>query len=135
MEDRKEMMQLVYRIQSVNYDGPITVLALLSRGEDADKWYTLMNHVNDDSCWQWSHLPSMNLQVCCAMNYRLTKNGTLLDKRPIKIEKQDVIGFSLTQAIKTGDVLELTKNVIVQDSLANSQDSLMDNTLSCLTNL
>ena len=135
MEDKKEMMQIVYRIESVNYNGPITLLALLSGGEETDKWYTLMNHVNDDSCWQWSHLPFMNLQVCCAMNYSLTKNGVAVQKRPIKIEKQDVIGFSLTQPIKAGDVLELTKNVAVQDSLHNHKDLLIDNTLACLTNL
>lgn len=131
--EHKERMQVVYRIQSVNYEGPITLLSLL-RGEDTDKWYTLINHVGDDLCWHCAQLPVTNLQVCCAMNYRLTKNGMAVDKRPIKVEKQDVIGFSITQIIKEGDVVELTKNVVVQDSLHHHKDLLIDNTISCLTN-
>ena len=132
--EHKERMQIVYRIQSVNYTGPITILSLLRGGEDADKWYTLINHVGDNICWQCAQLPISNLQVCCAMNYGLTKNGVAVDKRPIKVEKQDVIGFSITQSIKEGDVVELTKNVVVQDSLHHHKDLLIDNTISCLTN-
>lgn len=133
--DKKEWMQLVYSIRSINYDGPITILALLRGEENADKWYTLMNYVGDDLCWQWSQMQPMNLQVCCAMNYQLSKNGIIVDRRPIKIEKQEVIGFSVTQHIKIGDVLELKKNVVVQDSLRNHKDLLIDNAISCLTNL
>lgn len=134
LADKKEMMQLVYRIQSINYEGPMTILSLLRGGEDADRWYSLMNHVDDSICWQWSQLPAQNVQVCCAMNYHLTKNGVVVDKRPIKVEKQEVIGFSVTQSVKEGDVFELTKNVVVQDSLHNHKDLLIANTVSCLTN-
>lgn len=134
LADKKEMMQLVYRIQSINYEGPMTILSLLRGGEDADRWYSLMNHVDDSICWQWSQLPAQNVQVCCAMNYHLTKNGGVVDKRPIKVEKQEVIGFSVTQSVKEGDVFELTKNVVVQDSLHNHKDLLIANTVSCLTN-
>lgn len=134
LADKKEMMQLVYRIQSINYEGPMTILSLLRGGEDADRWYSLMNYVDDSICWQWSQLPAQNVQVCCAMNYHLTKNGVVVDKRPIKVEKQEVIGFSVTQSVKEGDVFELTKNVVVQDSLHNHKDLLIANTVSCLTN-
>lgn len=134
LADKKEMMQLVYRIQSINYEGPMTILSLLRGGEDANRWYSLMNYVDDSICWQWSQLPAQNVQVCCAMNYHLTKNGVVVDKRPIKVEKQEVIGFSVTQSVKEGDVFELTKNVVVQDSLHNHKDLLIANTVSCLTN-
>lgn len=134
LADKKEMMQLVYRIQSINYEGPMTILSLLRGGEDADCWYSLMNHVDDSICWQWSQLPAQNVQVCCAMNYHLIKNGVVVDKRPIKVEKQEVVGFSVTQSVKEGDVFELTKNVVVQDSLHNHKDLLIANTVSCLTN-
>ena len=132
--DHKERMQVVYRIQSVNYTGPVTLLALLRDDDKASNWYTLINYVGDNFCWHSSQLPTSNLQVCCAMNYGITKNGVALDKRPIKVEKQDVIGFSVTHAIKEGDVLQLTKNVVVQDSLHHHKDLLIDNTLACLTN-
>lgn len=134
LADKKEMMQLVYRIQSINYEGPMTILSLLRGGEDAKRWFLLMNHVDDNLCWQCAQLPISNLQVCCAMNYHLTKNGVVVDKRPIKVEKQEVVGFSVTQSVKEGDVFELTKNVVVQDSLHNHKDLLIANTVSCLTN-
>ena len=72
---------------------------VLRGGEDADKWYSLMNYVGDDICWTWEQLQPMNVQVCCAMSYQLYRNGALVTQRPIKVEKQEVIGFSVTQKI------------------------------------
>ncbi len=134
MEDNKGVMQLSYKVRSVNYTGPITMLAILRGGEDADKWYSLLNHVGDNICWTWAQMEPMNLQICCAMNYQMYKNNLLVSKRPIKVEKQKVIGYSLTQSILPGETLLLKKNVAVLDSLHNDKDSLIENTVQCLTN-
>jgi maltose phosphorylase len=93
-----------------------------------------MNHVGDDICWTWEQLQPMNVQVCCAMNYQLYHNGTLVTQRPIKVEKQEVIGYSITKIIRPGDTLLLQKNVVVLDSLRNDKDTLIDKAIRCLTN-
>ena len=135
MLDKRECMRLDYEVQSINYAGPITILSILSAGDDAQKWYPLMNYVGDDLCWTWMQLQPVNMQVCSAMNYHLTKNGTLVTQRPIKVEKQDVIGFSLTQKVVPNDTLVLHKNVIVVDSLRYAKEQLIDEAVKCLTNL
>lgn len=133
--DKKECMRLEYEVQSLNYAGPITILSILSVGEDAEQWYPLMNYVGDDLCWTWMQLHPANMQVCSAMNYTLTKNGAFVTQRPIKVEKQDVIGFSITQKVVPNDTLLLRKNVIVVDSKRFAKEQLIDEALRCLTNL
>jgi hypothetical protein len=94
-----------------------------------------MNYVGDDLCWTWMQLQPANMQVCSAMNYSLTKNGLPVTQRPIKVEKQDVIGFSMTQKVVPNDTLLLRKNVIVVDSQRFAKEQLIDEALRCLTNL
>ena len=62
------------------------------------------------------------------------KNGHLLTQRPIKVEKQEVIGYSLTQIIQPNDIFMLQKNVVVLDSLRHDKDTLIDKAVQCLTN-
>ncbi len=132
--DKKECMRLEYEVQSVNYTGPITILSVLCGGEDAQKWYPLMNHVGDDFCWTWMQLQPVNVQLCCAMNYQLRKNTTWISQRPIKVEKQDAIGYSVTQKMVPNDKFLLCKNVAVVDSLRYKKEQLIDEAVRCLTN-
>lgn len=134
MQEKKEAMQLQYAVRSVDYSGPITMLSVLRGGEELDKWYSLMNYVGDQLCWTWEQLQPMNVQVCCAMNYQMFKNGNLVNQRPIKVEKQEVIGYSITQMIQPNDTFMLQKNVVVLDSLRNDKDTLIDKAVQCLTN-
>ena len=134
MQEKKEAMQLQYAVRSVDYSGPITMLSVLRGGEELDKWYSLMNSVGDQLCWTWEQLQPMNVQVCCAMNYQMFKNGNLVNQRPIKVEKQEVIGYSITQIIQPNDTFMLQKNVVVLDSLRNDKDTLIDKAVQCLTN-
>ena len=134
MQEKKEAMQLQYAVRSVDYSGPITMLSVLRGGEELDKWYSLMNYVGDQLCWTWEQLQPMNVQVCCAMNYQMFKNGNLVNQRPIKVEKQEVIGYSITQIIQPNDTFILQKNVVVLDSLRNDKDTLIDKAVQCLTN-
>ena len=134
MQEKKEAMQLQYAVRSVDYSGPITMLSVLRGGEELDKWYSLMNYVGDQLCWTWEQLQPMNVQVCCAMNYQMFKNGNLVNQRPIKVEKQEVIGYSITQIIQPNDTFMLQKNVVVLDSLRNDKDILIDKAVQCLTN-
>lgn len=133
--EKKEVMQLTYAVRSINYTGPITILSLLRGGDSVEKWYSLMNYVGDDLCWTWEQMQPMNLQVCCVMNYQLFKNDVFVNKRPIKVEKQEVIGYSITLPIQTNDTLVLKKNVVVLDSLRNDKDLLIERAIQCLINL
>lgn len=132
--DKKEAMELHYSVRSINYTGPITIIAVLRGGEDADKWCPLMNHVGDDYCWLWSQMQPLNVQVCCAMDCHMTRNGIAVTQRPIKVEKQDVIGYSITQKLSPGDTIVLHKRVVVLDSLRHEKDGLIEDTIKCLTN-
>jgi maltose phosphorylase len=134
LSEKKEAMQLQYAVRSINYTGPITILSVLRGGEDQGRWCSLMNYVGDDLCWAWEQLQPMNVQVCCAMNYQLYKNGVLVTQRPIKVEKQEVIGYSITQIIRPNDVFTLHKNVVLLDSLRHDKDTLIEKTVQCLTN-
>ena len=134
LSEKKEAMQLQYAVRSINYTGPITILSVLRGGEDQGRWCSLMNYVGDDLCWAWEQLQPMNVQVCSAMNYQLYKNGVLVTQRPIKVEKQEVIGYSITQIIRPNDVFTLHKNVVLLDSLRHDKDTLIEKTVQCLTN-
>ena len=132
--DKKEAMRLEFSVRSVNYSGPITILSVLRGDNDVEPWFTLTNYVGDDYCWLWSHIQPISVQVCCAMRYQMFINGQTIAKRPIKIEKQEVIGYSLTQHVTPNDVVLLHKDVVVLDSLNHGQEGLIDKTLACLTN-
>ncbi len=131
---KKEAMQIIYSVQSVNYNGPISLLALLGGGEEAVEWYPLMNFVGQDLSWMWLQMRHVDLQLCCAMNYAVFKNGEAVQHRPIKIEKQHIVGYSATLPVQEGETYVLQKRVVVQDSRYHGKDTLIDSTTQCLTN-
>lgn len=131
--DKKEIMDISYSVLSDNYDGPISLLALLGGGEESVDWYPLMNHVDKNLCWMWLQMKQAGLQLCCAMQYQLLKNGTPITHRPIKIEKQHIVGYSATLPIAKGDTYTLQKQVVVMDSLHHDKEHLIENAIQCLT--
>lgn len=131
---QQEVMQITYKVTSENYTGPISFLAMLGGENEPQNWYPLMNNIEQDKCWIWLQLPNDNIQLCCTMNWQVLYNDIPIGKRPIKIEKHHIIGYSLTTQIKAGDTCTLKKNVAVLDSRNHSKDQLIANTLKCLTN-
>ena len=134
LTDKKEAMQNTYVVQSVNYTGPISLLALLGGGEEAVEWYPLMNFVGQDYSWMWLQMRHVDLQLCCAMSYTISKDGQEIERRPIKIEKQHIVGYSTTLPIQEGETYVLRKRVVVLDSRHHEKDTLIDNAIQCLTN-
>lgn len=132
---QQECMIIDYQITSVDYKGPISMLAMLSPGDEKIDWYPLRNHIGQDHCWLWLQMHELNLQLCCAMNWEVFYNDTPLQQRPIKIEKQHTIGYSIITTIKPGDTCMLRKKVVVMDSRTYGQDDLINKTTQCLTNL
>lgn len=131
-----ELMQIEYELQSVDYHGPISLLAMLGDADAVNSsWYPLMNHLGQHQCWIWVQMHEAEVQLCCAMNWQVVHNGTPIQSRPIKIEKPYTIGYSLTINVKPGDVCLLRKTVSVVDSRNHDKDHLIDDALACLTDL
>jgi maltose phosphorylase len=132
---QKEMMLIEYEITSINYAGPISFLAMLPPNDKNIDWYPLQNYIGQDYCWLWLQMHELNLQLCCAMSWEAHYNNTPLIQRPIKIEKQHTIGYSLITSIKPGDTCLLRKRVVVMDSRTHEKDQLITDATQCLTNL
>jgi len=131
---QKELMLIEYEVSSENYSGPISLLAMLGGETERNNWYPLMNHLGPKACWLWLQMHDMDVQLCCAMKWKVLLNGQPLDMRPIKIEKPHTIGYSLTTNIKVGDTCLLRKMVAVVDSLHHSKDHLIEEAEACLIN-
>ena len=132
---QKELMQIEYEITSVDYNGPISLLAILGGApEGVANWYPLMNHLGQEQCWLWLQMHDVDVQLCCAMKWQVLHNGLPINKRPIKIEKPHTIGYSLTTNIQMGDSCLLRKTVAVVDSRHHEKDHLIEDALACLTN-
>jgi maltose phosphorylase len=133
--EHKEAMLIEYEITSLNYTGPISFLAMLTPNQENIDWYPLQNQIEQDHCWLWLQMYELNIQLCCAMNWEVLYNDSQLVQRPIKIEKQHTIGYSLTTSIKPGDTYLLRKKVVVKDSRTHNKEQLITDAVQCLTNL
>jgi len=132
---QKEAMLIEYEITSINYAGPISFLAMLPPNDKNIDWYPLQNFIGQDYCWLWLQMHELNLQLCCAMSWEALYNNSPLIQRPIKIEKQHTIGYSLITSIKPGNTCLLRKKVVVMDSRTHEKDQLITDATQCLTNL
>ncbi len=130
----KEAMQIIYEITSDNYEGPISLLALLGGGEESKEWYPLMHNVGQQLSWMWLQMRYVDLQLCCAMNYSIEKDGVLVPHRPIKIEKQHIVGYSVTLPIHSGETYVLKKRTVVVDSHNHEKGRLIEDAEQCLIN-
>ena len=125
---QREVMLVEYEVTSENYNGPISLLAMLGGSENVQNWYPLMNHLGANQCWLW-------LQLCYAMSWQVLHNNCPIERRPIKIEKPHTIGYSLTTKIKAGESCLLRKYVAVVDSRYHKKENLIMDAIKCLTNL
>ena len=129
------VMVLEYEIVSKNYNGPLSLIAILGGEEGRTDWYPLMNQIGENLCWIWFQMQDIDLQLCCAMRYEVLHNNTLIERRPIKIEKTHTIGYSQTINIQAGDRCVLRKYVSVVDSNNHKKEGLVQEAITCLTNL
>lgn len=127
-----EVMFLEYEVTSENYNGPISLLAMLGGSEEIQDWYPLMNHLDQNQCWLWLQLHDVDVQLCYAMQWQVLHNGLPIERRPIKIEKPHTIGYSLTTEIKAGDTCLLRKCVAVVDSRNHKKENLITDAIECL---
>lgn len=132
--EKKEIIIIEYEVSSVNYAGPISFLAMLGACDEKVDWYPLKNYIGQDYCWLWLQMHELNLQLCCAMTWSVRNNNTPIIQRPIKIEKQHTIGYSLITNIKPGDTCLLQKKVVIMDSRTHEKDQLITDSIQCLTN-
>lgn len=74
----------------------------------------------------WSQTKGEEFQVCCAAAYQLFKNSKEVTSRPIKIEKEKAVGFSIGADIKSGEYVSLIKYTAVVSSLYHDRKKLAD---------
>lgn len=132
---QREVMLVEYEVTSENYNGPISLLAMLGGSENVQNWYPLMNHLGANQCWLWLQLHDIDIQLCYAMSWQVLHNNCPIERRPIKIEKPHTIGYSLTTKIKAGESCLLRKYVAVVDSRYHKKENLIMDAIKCLTNL
>lgn len=132
---QREVMLVEYEVTSENYNGPISLLAMLGGSENVQNWYPLMNHLGANQCWLWLQLHDIDIQLCYAMSWQVLHNNCPIERRPIKIEKPHTIGYSLTTKIKASESCLLRKYVAVVDSRYHKKENLIMDAIKCLTNL
>lgn len=111
------LMEIEYEVRSLNYSGPVSFLGLIGPGEASKQWYPLDTEVSLEKANFFLQSRSSATQVAAAMTFALFKNGEKVQKTPIRIEKQHILGYSITEEIRPGDVFLIRKRVAVTDSL------------------
>ena len=141
--DNPDLCIIRYRVRSINYNGRISLLPLLDglAGEDNEHeeeyewnrmptkgkiWNTLRSGTTFDCAYLWMQTRREDTQVCYATTFKLLKNGKEAACNPIRIEKEQITGFSLGADIKPGDTVELIKYVAIASSLCYDREDLVD---------
>lgn len=129
-KEQKECIQIEYRVESVDYDGPISVLSLIGDGRYSDvDWYPLDVHVAEDMKYLWLRSKKTGIEICTAAKHMVYKNGVKRIESPILIEKKNVIGYAVTDSIHPKEWLLVRKCVAITDSHHHSSDELISETL------
>lgn len=130
LREQKECIQIEYRVESIDYDGPISVLSLIGDGRYSDSdWYPLDIHVAEDMKYFWLRSKSTKQEICAAAKHMVYKNGVKRIESPILIEKKNVIGYAVTDSIHPGEWLLVRKCVVVTDSRHHPSDQLIEKTI------
>lgn len=111
------LIEVEFEVCSLDYEGPISFLSLISSQTPDEDWYPVDSQVDRDRAMMWLQARTSSAQVAYAMRFSLWKNGQIIDQSPIRIEKREILGYSLTEHIQPGDVFVMKKRVSVTDSI------------------
>lgn len=133
-QDNPHFTDLEYTIRSLNYDGPISMLPLIGGAAINNEWYPLQTDVELNYATLWLQSRKENVQVVIAVSYEMEKNGVPTAVPPIRIEKKFIVGYSLTELVKPGDVLTLKARVYLTDSRNYPLSNLQEDAVAAVTN-
>lgn len=131
---QNQMMTMQYKIRSLDYSGPISLLSLMGNRQSFENWYPLTVHIDDQIAQSFCQNTHENVRIGQAMTTSVLKNGRPLDKPRIRIEKRHVLGYSVIDTICPNDEYVLEKKVVLMDSLNYPDVPLVGSVLSLITN-
>lgn len=133
----RDLCLIRYSVASINYTGKISLVPFIngdviheSSNFNEKMWSILRTETNNNQASIWVQTKRGNSQICCAEEADLSKNGQTINTRPIRIEKEKIVGFSLGAEVKPGDNLILTKYTAITSNLYHQQDNLMADAIS-----
>lgn len=128
-----------FEVTSVNYSGKLSIVPYLnakvkheSANYDEQMWTTLRSETKEDVAYIWTQVKREDTQVCMAMGYQAQFNGEPLDKYPIFIEKEQIVGYNVGCQVKPNDTLKVDKFVTILSSLYESRNDIVDSAVNDL---
>lgn len=112
-------MSIVYRVHFVDYDGPASFLSLLGEPKPMSDWYPLAKEIKGSDIHILLQHRREDIQVSVASSFTLLKNDEPVSAPLIRIDKRYIWGLSVTDRVKSGDTVELRKDVLFSDSVNN----------------
>ena len=121
-----------YSVTSINYEGKISFVPYIngdvtyeSSNFDEKMWNILRAETSNDYAYLWAQIKREESQLCSAMTYQFFKNSKELTISPIKIEKEQLVGFSAGADVKQGERLTLIKYTSLISSLYYDKQHLV----------
>ncbi|BEG98187.1 family 65 glycosyl hydrolase domain-containing protein [Bacteroides sedimenti] len=126
-----------YSVTSVNYEGKISLLPYIngdvvheSSNFNEKMWNIILAETTREYALLWAQTKREDSQVCCATTYQLFKNSKEITSRPIRIEKEKLVGFSVGSDVKPGERLSLIKYTSIVSSLYCDRKKLVEQSVS-----
>ncbi|WP_321424222.1 family 65 glycosyl hydrolase domain-containing protein [uncultured Bacteroides sp.] len=126
-----------YSVTSVNYEGKISLLPYIngdviheSSNFNEKMWNIILAKTTHEYALLWTQTKREDSQACCATTYQLFKNNKEITSRPIRIEKEKFVGFSVGSDVKPGETLSLIKYTSVVSSLYCDRKELVDQSIA-----
>jgi maltose phosphorylase len=126
-----------YSVTSVNYEGKISLLPYIngdviheSSNFNEKMWNIILAETTHDYALLWAQTKREDSQACCATTYQLFKNNKEITSRPIRIEKEKLVGFSVGSDVKPGETLSLIKYTSIISSLYCDRKKLVEESIN-----
>ena len=122
-----------YRVTSLNYTGKLSLMPLIEANlKDHSEvtgervWNILTEGTTPHVAYLHTQTRHEDAQVCYALSYRVEKNHRETPHSPIRIEKEDTVGFSVGIDVKPGDTVSLESYVAITSSLYYERKALVE---------
>lgn len=130
---RPDLCLVRYDVTSLNYNGKLSLMPLIEANlKDHSEvtgervWNILSEGSTPDVAYLHTQTRHEDAQVCYALCYRVEKNRREAAHSPIRIEKEDTVGFSVGIDVKPGDTLSLETYVAIASTLYYERGTLTD---------
>ena len=128
-----DLCLIKYSVTSVNYEGKISLLPYIngdviheSSNFNEKMWNIILAETTHEYALLWAQTKREDSQACCATTYQLFKNSKEITSRPIRIEKEKFVGFSVGSDVKPGETLSLIKYSSIVSSLYCDRKELVE---------